>query len=77
MPDKTLACKDCNAEFVFSEGEQSFYKEKGFLNEPQRCLSCRTQKKQQRRTPNPYAKNRGFGNSFANKLGSYGFSNGR
>lgn len=29
MPDKTLICKDCNQEFVFTEGEQAFYKEKG------------------------------------------------
>lgn len=49
MPDKTLTCKDCNAEFVFTEGEQAFYQEKGFQNEPQRCPSCRQAKKQQRR----------------------------
>jgi N-acetylglutamate synthase-like GNAT family acetyltransferase len=30
MPDKTLQCKDCNEQFVFTEGEQAFYKEKGF-----------------------------------------------
>jgi hypothetical protein len=48
MPDKTLTCKDCNAEFVFSEGEQTFYKEKGFENEPQRCPDCRRARKQQR-----------------------------
>ena len=28
MADKTLTCKDCGGEFVFSEGEQAFYKEK-------------------------------------------------
>ncbi len=48
MADKTLICKDCNSEFVFTEGEQAFYKEKGFQNEPQRCPSCRKAKKQQR-----------------------------
>ena len=37
MADKTLTCKDCGAEFVFTEGEQQFYAEKGFTNEPQRC----------------------------------------
>ena len=41
MADKTLTCKDCNAEFVFTEGEQAFYAEKGFQNEPQRCPDCR------------------------------------
>ncbi len=49
MGDKTLNCKDCNMEFVFSEGEQAFYKEKGFENEPQRCPECRKAKKAQRR----------------------------
>lgn len=60
MPDKTLTCKDCNAEFVFTEGEQTFYQEKGFQNEPQRCPTCRQAKKQQRRN-NSGGGNRGFG----------------
>ncbi|MGB4309845.1 MAG: zinc-ribbon domain-containing protein [Candidatus Cloacimonadaceae bacterium] len=45
MPDKTLTCKDCGKEFVFTEGEQDFYREKGLQNEPQRCLECRKAKK--------------------------------
>ena len=45
MPDKTLICKDCQKEFVFTEGEQEFYKEKGLENEPQRCPECRKAKK--------------------------------
>ena len=49
MADKTLNCKDCNSEFVFTDGEQEFYKEKGFENEPQRCPDCRRAKKQQKR----------------------------
>lgn len=47
MADKNLTCKDCGAEFVFTEGEQAFYKEKGFENEPQRCPDCRKAKKAQ------------------------------
>ena len=39
--DKTLICKDCASEFVFTAGEQGFYLEKGLLNEPQRCPDCR------------------------------------
>ena len=31
--DKTLVCKECGAEFVFTAGEQEFYAEKGFQNE--------------------------------------------
>lgn len=49
MADKTIVCKDCQSEFVFTEGEQAFYKEKGFENEPQRCPDCRRAKKQDRR----------------------------
>ena len=48
MADKVLTCKDCNAEFIFTESEQAFYKEKGFDNEPQRCPDCRRARKQQR-----------------------------
>lgn len=43
--DKTLVCKDCGQEFVFTAGEQEFYAEKGFQNEPQRCKECRVAKK--------------------------------
>ena len=39
--DKTLVCKDCGAEFVFTAGEQEFYAENGFQNDPQRCKACR------------------------------------
>lgn len=44
--DKTLVCKDCGEEFVFTAGEQDFYEEKGFQNEPQRCPKCRQAKKE-------------------------------
>lgn len=50
MADKTLTCKDCGAEFVFTEGEQQFYAEKGFTNEPQRCPECRKAKKHKEET---------------------------
>ncbi len=49
MPDKTLTCKDCGVQFVFTEGEQAFYQEKGFTNEPTRCPDCRRARKQARR----------------------------
>ncbi|MDD3347512.1 zinc-ribbon domain containing protein [Oscillibacter sp.] len=47
--DKTLVCKDCGQEFVFTTGEQEFYAEKGFTNEPQRCKACRGNRKQNSR----------------------------
>ncbi len=43
--DKTLTCKDCGNEFVFTAGEQEFYAEKGFENEPLRCKDCRAKRK--------------------------------
>ena len=43
--DKTLVCKECGKEFVFTAGEQEFYAEKGFQNEPKRCKSCRDARK--------------------------------
>ncbi len=43
--DKTLTCKECGQEFVFTAGEQEFYAEKGFTNEPQRCKACRDARK--------------------------------
>lgn len=47
--DKTLKCKVCGADFVFTSGEQEFYAMKGLENEPQRCPACRSQKKRDRK----------------------------
>ncbi len=49
--DKTLVCKECGAEFVFSAGEQEFYASRGFQNEPQRCKACRDKKKEAAKAP--------------------------
>ena len=49
--DKTLVCKDCGAQFVFTAGEQEFYAEKGFQNEPTRCKECRSARKSSRPAP--------------------------
>ena len=43
--DKTLVCNECGAEFVFTAGEQEFYAEKGFQNEPKKCKACRDKRK--------------------------------
>ncbi|NLO83174.1 MAG: zinc-binding protein [Clostridiales bacterium] len=43
--DKELVCKDCGETFVFTAGEQEFYAEKGFQNEPARCKPCRDARK--------------------------------
>ena len=39
--DKILTCRDCGAQFVFSAGEQEFFRQRGFENEPTRCPDCR------------------------------------
>ena len=43
--DKTITCRDCGMDFSFTSGEQEFYAQKGFTNEPTRCASCRQQRK--------------------------------
>jgi CxxC-x17-CxxC domain-containing protein len=43
--DKTITCRDCGTDFVFTAGEQEFYAQKGFTNEPTRCPSCRQARK--------------------------------
>ena len=48
MADKTIVCRDCEKEFLFTEGEQAFYKEKGFENDPVRCPECRKARKAQK-----------------------------
>src|SRR6266436_1091755 len=39
--DKVLKCAECGAEFVFTGGEQMFFADKGFKNEPKRCKACK------------------------------------
>jgi len=46
MADKVIVCKDCGKEFIFTEGEQESFQEKGF-NDPVRCRECRRLRKQQ------------------------------
>jgi CxxC-x17-CxxC domain-containing protein len=42
--DRFLKCADCGTEFVFTAGEQAFYADKGFRNEPKRCKSCKSKR---------------------------------
>ena len=46
---KTLVCKECGEEFVFTAGEQKFFASNGF-GEPKRCKSCRERRKNGRRS---------------------------
>jgi len=43
--DKTLVCRDCGAEFIFSAGEQEFYQQRGFEHPPSRCPECRARRR--------------------------------
>ena len=44
--DKVLKCAECGAEFVFTAGEQMFFADKGFKNEPKRCKACKSRRGQ-------------------------------
>ncbi len=46
--DRTLTCRDCGQKFIFTAGEQEFYAEKGFANDPSRCPTCRATHRAQR-----------------------------
>ncbi len=48
LQDKILTCRDCGNQFVFTAGEQEFYAQRGFTNEPGRCPECRAINKAQR-----------------------------
>jgi CxxC-x17-CxxC domain-containing protein len=39
--DKTLVCVECHQQFVWTAGEQLFYADKNFKNEPKRCKAKR------------------------------------
>jgi CxxC-x17-CxxC domain-containing protein len=42
--DKVLTCIDCGADFIFTAGEQLFFRDKQFKNEPKRCKACKAKK---------------------------------
>ncbi len=50
--DKILKCVDCGADFVFTAGEQLFFHDKQFKNEPKRCKACKGKRSQQLGLPN-------------------------
>ena len=42
--DKVLKCIDCGTEFLFTAGEQLFFHDKQFKNEPKRCRACKAKR---------------------------------
>lgn len=74
--DKTLTCRDCGAQFVFTAGEQEFYAQKGFTNEPSRCPSCRQARKTSGGGRSSYGDRGGYsergGGGYGERGGGYG-----
>jgi CxxC-x17-CxxC domain-containing protein len=42
--DRFLKCSDCGDEFVFTAGEQLFFFDKQFKNDPKRCKLCKAKR---------------------------------
>jgi CxxC-x17-CxxC domain-containing protein len=42
--DRVLTCSDCGAEFIFTAGEQLFFHDKQFKNEPRHCKQCKAKR---------------------------------
>jgi CxxC-x17-CxxC domain-containing protein len=47
--DRTLKCVECGKDFVFTAGEQLFFHDKQFSNDPKRCKDCKNKRSAQRR----------------------------
>jgi hypothetical protein len=41
LSDRTLTCRDCAQEFVFTTREQAFLAARGSVGAPSRCPDCR------------------------------------
>ena len=46
--DKNLVCVECNQTFVWTAGEQLFYHDRNFKNEPKRCKDCKARRSDRR-----------------------------
>lgn len=42
--DKEILCVDCDVNFIWSAGEQAFFRDKGLKNAPKRCKDCKKAK---------------------------------
>jgi CxxC-x17-CxxC domain-containing protein len=42
--DRLLICADCGGEFIFTAGEQLFFLDKQFKNDPKRCKPCKSRR---------------------------------
>lgn len=46
--ERSLQCADCGASFPFTAEEQEFFASKGYVNDPKRCPSCRSNRRAER-----------------------------
>jgi len=44
LADRNLKCADCGNDFVFTAGEQLFFQDKQFKNDPKRCKLCKAKR---------------------------------
>jgi CxxC-x17-CxxC domain-containing protein len=44
LADKVLKCSDCGGDFVFTAGEQLFFQQQQFRNDPKRCKPCKAKR---------------------------------
>lgn len=42
--DSPIKCIDCGNDFIWTAGEQAFFKDKGLVNPPKRCRGCKQAK---------------------------------
>jgi len=42
--DRLLTCVDCGGKFIFTAGEQLFFLDKQFKNDPKRCKPCKSRR---------------------------------
>ena len=42
--DRLLTCADCGGEFIFTAGDQLFFFDKQFKNDPKRCKPCKSKR---------------------------------
>jgi CxxC-x17-CxxC domain-containing protein len=44
LEDKAILCIDCGTNFIWTVGEQAFFRDKKLLNPPKRCKECKQAK---------------------------------
>ena len=44
LADRLLQCADCGGDFIFTAGEQLFFQQQQFRNDPKRCKPCKAKR---------------------------------